>query len=62
MHEIEYLTIRSGWLILMSPTRKGVWILLMRFLLSDSLPNEDEPDETDIRPHLRTNKLLSKLR
>ena len=57
MHEIEYLTIRSGWLILMSHTKKGVCILLMRFLLSDSLPNEDEPDETDIPIYIHNHLL-----
>ena len=42
MHEIEYLTRRSGWLILMSHTKKGVCILLMRFLLSDLSIKEEE--------------------
>jgi len=45
MHEIELLT-RSGPIILMSPTRKGLYNAFKRFLSSDSLALVDEPDET----------------
>ena len=56
MHEIEYLTIRNGWLILASPTRKGLVLLFMRFISSDSLANGAEPDESDISQDPDTNR------
>ena len=55
MHQIEFLTIRNGWVILMSPTRKGLCILFMRFISSDSLANGDEPDESDMSQDSDTN-------
>lgn len=60
MLEIEVIT-RSGPVILMSNTEYGLYRMFMRFISSDSLPNEDEPDECPTYIHnnlLRERNLL----
>ena len=55
MHEIELIT-RSGPIILMARTPKQLYAAFRRFVSSSSLPNEDEPDETDIPIYIQEPK------
>ena len=57
MHQIEYLTIRNGWVILMGTTREVLILSFIDFISSDSLANGDEPDESDIPIYIHNHLL-----